>query len=1083
MSDIGKINLGTSEVIDVTETPRVVSAGPSWIEGSNQNTRPRRDINKEFMELKGELSDEKAKATLAEFLYNNPAFMMDILAGVKLFPMQELLFKGWERADYSLSVWGRGCSKTLAYNNTSQLLTRDRGLIALPDLLPNIDFVQEGWKDIPEQWLWNGSGWRRTDKIYVQPQKHCLKLKTRDGFSLEGSTNHLIKIWNPDTLKAEWRKYDQIKVGDYACISRGESEWGESQVQDSLDEAYLVGLLIGDSCYAREKYGLRIISMDEEILSFVEQYPCGKRVSKQGTEAKDICLLSEFAKPFLIKWGMKRSLSYDKVVPVPILKHSALVRMCLRGLFDTDGTVSKTGAVSFSTTSDQLAHQVQLLLLTNGIVSRRRKRKTPSPFGIAYQVSFSGRDAEIFSVKIGFGLQRKKLLLDQAICKSRNTNLDVVPGVKEYAQKHIKAKNRLSKELSTEWRNDIRRKDNQEHLSYTTLRRYISFFEKCGVAPEQIAALKEVDHEHFYFSPVTEIESFDHDCLDFNVPVGECYWTNGFVSHNSWLVSLFALYWAIFNPGCRIVVISFAFRASRRILEQCGKFLKDEDAMLLRACFPKDVQRGTDEWILEVPNGSTIRCLPLGDGTKIRGVRADLLVVDEFAYLPEPIIGEILRPFLAANSKIKEQRTIREREDELIQAGAMTEGQRDILEDRKKVIFLSSACFQFEHMYRRYCEWIDLLVKPDKAKEMKESGVSYFVSRIGYDAAPLGLLNLKEIEEAKRDMSEQMFNKEYGARFISDSEGFFRAAKMAACSIKDGDTPCLELVGTRDSRYIMGIDVSLSGADTSDHFAICVMKLIKRPSDGKEIGMVVHNYAVAGGNLKDHIMYMLFLIRNFNIVYMGIDASQGDEVEFINSCNQSKLFKDNNIDLLAVEADFKKDTFLEVPAQIKRSYNKTEGRIVQKQPFSSAFQKAANEYLQACIDHRGMIFAGKIGANDGAATSATNVDLSMLSRHEEFQEDGEGGKIPWGPSKFIDHQDFLVDLTRKECAMIQVKQTTLGTQQWDLPQSLKRTSGPLRIRKDSYSALLLCNWCVYMFTTAMATEVQTGPVDFPYAAY
>jgi hypothetical protein len=113
------------------------------------------------------------------------------------------------------------------------------------------------------------------------------------------------------------------------------------------------------------------------------------------------------------------------------------------------------------------------------------------------------------------------------------------------------------------------------------------------------------------------------------------------------------------------------------------------------------VQRGTDEWILEVPqNGATIRCLPLGDGTKIRGVRADLLVVDEFAFLPEPIIGEILRPFLAANSRIKEQRTIQEREDEMVKAGVMTTDQRTILEDRKKVIFLSSACYQFEHMFK-----------------------------------------------------------------------------------------------------------------------------------------------------------------------------------------------------------------------------------------------------------------------------------------------------------------------------------------------------------------------------------------------
>jgi hypothetical protein len=548
----------------------------------------------------------------------------------------------------------------------------------------------------------------------------------------------------------------------------------------------------------------------------------------------------------------------------------------------------------------------------------------------------------------------------------------------------------------------------------------------------------------------------------------------------SWSVALFALYWAMFNPNCRIVIISFAFRASRRILEQCEKFIKDKDAGLLRGCFPEKTQHKTDQWILRVPNGATIECLPLGDGKKIRGVRADLLVVDEFAFLPETLIGEILRPFLAANNKIKEQRTVQEREDELIAQGVMDESQRTIVEDTKKVIFLSSASFEFEHLFKRYTDWINLMTKPEKAEEFKASGASYFISRIGCDAAPDGLLNLREIEEAKRDMSEQMFNKEYRAIFIGDSEGYFRAAKMQQCSVKDGDSPTLELVGERGARYVLGIDVSLSGSETSDHFAMCVMKIVKRPTDGKEIGMVVHSYAVAGGNLKDHILYLFFLLRSFNICYIGIDASQGDEVEFINSCNQSKLFKENHIELSDIDAEFKKDDFSDLPSQIKRSYNQTVGRIVQKQPFSSSFQKSACEYLQGAFDHKGMLFAGKIAANTTAAGSAAGIDLSILSTHEEFQYDVDGGTQPWSISQHIDHQDFLVDLTRRECAMIQVKQTALGTQSWDLPQAMRRTSGPNRVRKDSFSALMLCNWCVKLYLESQTVQVQQGMPDFNY---
>jgi len=554
----------------------------------------------------------------------------------------------------------------------------------------------------------------------------------------------------------------------------------------------------------------------------------------------------------------------------------------------------------------------------------------------------------------------------------------------------------------------------------------------------------------------------------------------------SWGVALFAIIWALYNPKNRIVIVSFAFRASRRILEQIERFIQEKmpdgkTPVLISSSFPDGIKRGNDEWILKLPNGATIQCLPLGDGKKIRGTRADTLVVDEFAYLPESIIGEVIRPFLTANNKIREQMENREREDKLIARGAMTEDQRTIIDDFKKVIFLSSACYQFEHMYKRYLDWTGLITDRAREKEIKESGQSYFVSRIGYEAAPDGLLNMKEIEEAKRDISEAMFNREYRAIFEGDSDGYFRVAKMLACSVPDGEAPCLELIGDRGAQYVIGIDQSLSGSEGSDHFAMCVLKIVQR-ADGKHIGMVVHSYAVAGGNLKDHMLYLYFVMRYFKVVYVVLDASQGDELEFVNSCNQSKMFKEAQIELNSIPgAEFAKDDFTELPKQIRQGYNLTMGRIVHKQPFTSGFLRAANEYLQACFDHKGIMFAGKIGANDGAASSASGLDISMLDSHESFLSDTDGGgKRPMTPTEFIEEQDRLLDLTRKECATIQNKISSLGSVSFDLPASLKKSTGATKARKDSYSALLLANWGLRQYLASQACEVKQGMPDFPY---
>lgn len=556
---------------------------------------------------------------------------------------------------------------------------------------------------------------------------------------------------------------------------------------------------------------------------------------------------------------------------------------------------------------------------------------------------------------------------------------------------------------------------------------------------------------------------------DFNMGV----WSRGV--GKSTLAAVFALLWAIYNPNHRIVILSFAFRASRRILEQCEKFVNEKDAALLRACFPKPLERKTDEWKWVLPNGSSILCLPLGDGTKIRGIRADTMIVDEYAYMPENIITEVLRPFLASNSRIKEQLQQREREDELIARGLMTEEERVILDDRKKVIFLSSASYTFNHMYKTYCDWIDTITKESRLEAFKAAGLSYFLSRIGYEAAPNGLLNMKQVEEDKRTFSESMFNREYGAIFEGDSDGYFRAAKMQLCSVEDGGTPTLELIGDKMAEYVVAIDPSLSGSETSDHFAMCVLKIVQR-LDGKKIGMVVHSYAVAGGNLKDHALYLHYLLTHFNVVYMAIDASQGNEVEFVNMCNQSERFKKAKIELLDIECEFSKDNFSEMPAQIRKSYNRTIGRIVQKQPFGSSFQKAANEYLQGCFDHKGVMFAAKIAAHSGESQKAieigTTIVTPLLKDHEELGE--------MSPSQFIEHQDNLLDLTRKECSMIQVKQSSLGTQNWDLPQSIKRTTGANKVRKDSYSALLLGNWAVKMYLDSLNEEGEKPQEEFPY---
>ena len=79
---------------------------------------------------------------------------------------------------------------------------------------------------------------------------------------------------------------------------------------------------------------------------------------------------------------------------------------------------------------------------------------------------------------------------------------------------------------------------------------------------------------------------------------------------------------------------------------------------------------------------------------------------------------------------------------------------------------------------------------------------------------------------------------------------------------------------------------------------------------------------------------------------------------------------------------------------------------------------------------------------------------------------------------FIEHQTDIIDLTKVECALIQITTTSQGTQTFDLPPNLKRQSGRDKARKDSYSALVLGNWMVKTYFDMMNFKQETVQSTF-----
>jgi len=516
----------------------------------------------------------------------------------------------------------------------------------------------------------------------------------------------------------------------------------------------------------------------------------------------------------------------------------------------------------------------------------------------------------------------------------------------------------------------------------------------------------------------------------------------------TFIASVFCFLQCIFEPGTKILIAGPTFRTARFIFNNLEKMVESKGADLLAQAFGAKQKRNDQfEWQI---NGGSITAIPL-NGEKIRGFRANILVLDEYLLLPEDIINNVLMPFLVAPQNMKERLEIREIEDELIKQGAMKEEDRMVFENNSKMIALSSASYTFENLYKTYKEWLQNIY----SEEEKES--SYFISQLGYEALPDEMIDTAVIEAAKEGgTSNASFQREYCAQFTDGSDSYFSAKKMHQCTVPDGEHPTTKIKGDSELKYVCAIDPSFSNSPTSDYFAMSVMEL----NTETNTSTLVHGYAVAGGDLKDHIQYFEYLCDAFDFEMICIDNAG---FQFIDSCNESKAFT-KQFGFFEFNSDAEGINYDKEIKKARREYNKESGKICYKQIFTSNWLRKANEYLQASIDHKRLWFASKATASTEAFNRMTNQKISY--------------KYPSGETvlDLIEEQDNLIYQTKKQCALIEVKSTAKGTQTFDLPQHLKRNTSINRARRDNYTTLMIGNWAVKCYYDMMSVKDE-GPEE------
>ena len=139
---------------------------------------------------------------------------------------------------------------------------------------------------------------------------------------------------------------------------------------------YLLGVLLGDGGITRNVY---ITTIDKEMLGYLE-LPKDCILCQRSKDSITYRISGKergknSLKSFLKDYKLFGTHSYEKFIPSEYLYNSIYVRLeVLRGLLDTDGTVTSSGHISYSTTSEQLAKDMKQLVWSLGGIVRERTR-------------------------------------------------------------------------------------------------------------------------------------------------------------------------------------------------------------------------------------------------------------------------------------------------------------------------------------------------------------------------------------------------------------------------------------------------------------------------------------------------------------------------------------------------------------------------------------------------------------------------------------------------------------------------------------------------------------------------------------
>lgn len=396
-----------------------------------------------------------------------------------------------------------------------------------------------------ETTIWNKDGERENaEQIYNGGWHSTVKIKTRFGFSLEGTLNH--QIITTDGQYLTWKRLDELLPNDYIAIPRGMNFFGQTTdisyaytapgrskvtLPKQMDEnlAYFLGVLTGDGSLTTKNvisfHTAELTDKYTKLLKILFNAEVLPKEDKRCPNLMSITIGSVQIKGFLQLLGMSAAPACKKSIPHAILQAPRkCVKAFLQGLFDTDGWADTTGRIGYDSCSENLAKEVHLILTNFGIISSLRFKSNEC--NGAWSVDINGEQARSFFETIGFSLARKQERISN-LAKAHNTNFDIVPYDCKLIREEIKNGGPFPRKFHLQMQ---KYKNGTRKMSHQKAQQFISTLQTNRIGGLQ---LKELCNPLIFWDQIKSISHAENQVADFYVPNSHSFAGGGFLNHNT----------------------------------------------------------------------------------------------------------------------------------------------------------------------------------------------------------------------------------------------------------------------------------------------------------------------------------------------------------------------------------------------------------------------------------------------------------------------------------------------------------------------------------------------------------------------